>query len=284
MKVKANNKGFSLTEVLMSVGVLAVGMSFIAGVFPVAIHYSTVSTERTIATIVADEAFAKVRLFGQNIDLGSSVWPGVPSQAIDYNRTKDCVDFNDVCRYYLNFYNNVAPWELVYSEFTYPSTSDYDDISQKKYWWWALCRRVSPLIGSRNIQVTVFVNRVRGRNLEYRNPYNPANSTTEFPKPIKVEVLQPSTLQNDELLILDYYTNVDDEVFINDGYTIVDNETGDIYRVVERYADRPTDILLDRKWEGADLSTVAGYVWVIPPPKNGGRSPCIGVFQKVISF
>jgi prepilin-type N-terminal cleavage/methylation domain-containing protein len=56
------NNGFSLMEMLLSIGVLSVGMIFIAGVFPVAIHFSTVSTERTIAAVVADEAFAKIKI------------------------------------------------------------------------------------------------------------------------------------------------------------------------------------------------------------------------------
>ncbi|GAH37480.1 unnamed protein product [marine sediment metagenome] len=38
-------------------------MLFIAGTFPVAIYFSTIATERTIAAVAADEAFAKVRLY-----------------------------------------------------------------------------------------------------------------------------------------------------------------------------------------------------------------------------
>ena len=45
----------------MAVGLLAVGMLFIAGFFPVGIHLTTVATERTMAPIVADEAFAKIQ-------------------------------------------------------------------------------------------------------------------------------------------------------------------------------------------------------------------------------
>src|SRR3989304_725254 len=59
-------RGFSLTEVLLAMGTLAVGMLFIAGVFPVSIHFTTVASERTIAAAVADEAFAKIKLYGIN--------------------------------------------------------------------------------------------------------------------------------------------------------------------------------------------------------------------------
>ena len=64
-------EGFSLTEVLIAVGLLAVGMLFIAGAFPVSIHFTTVATERTIAPIVADEAFAKCRLY---FNISTIVW------------------------------------------------------------------------------------------------------------------------------------------------------------------------------------------------------------------
>jgi len=56
--------GFSLTEVLLAVGTLAIGMIFISGTFLTGIHFSTIATERTIAAVVADEAFAKIRLYG----------------------------------------------------------------------------------------------------------------------------------------------------------------------------------------------------------------------------
>ena len=63
-------KGFSLAEVLIAVGIFAVAMMFIAGVFPVGIHFTTVSIERTTAAVIADEAFAKIKLYG--IDISSS--------------------------------------------------------------------------------------------------------------------------------------------------------------------------------------------------------------------
>ncbi len=48
----------------MAVGTLAVGMTFIAGTFLTGIYLSTFSTERTIAAVAAEEAFAKMRIFG----------------------------------------------------------------------------------------------------------------------------------------------------------------------------------------------------------------------------
>jgi len=62
------HRGFSLAEVLLAVATLAIGMIFIGGTFVVGVHFATVSTERTIAAVVAKEAFAKVRIFGVDRD------------------------------------------------------------------------------------------------------------------------------------------------------------------------------------------------------------------------
>jgi hypothetical protein len=103
--------------------------------------------------------------------------------------------------------------------------------------------------------------------------------------PVLVPVSISGVFGNRELTI----QNPLDKTFINDGYTIVDNETGDIYRVLERYADDPTTpavdeervILLDRNWQGVNPTDL---VWVVPPPIGGGRYPCIAIYQRVIGF
>ena len=62
----------------------------------------------------------------------------------------------------------------------------------------------------------------------------------------------------------------------------MDNATGHIYRVLERYSAPSDVVLLDRDWDAGPPNPTA--VWVIPPPVNGGRYPCVGVFQKIIRF
>lgn len=237
MKSERKYRGFSLTEVLLAVGTFGIGMIFVAGVFPVAIHFTTVATERTIAAVVADEAFAKIRLYG----------------VVDFN-LPGCINFNDV-----SFVNQ--------SEFAYPSTDP--NIMQKQYYWSALCRRVDP--NSQLVQVTVFVSRKIVSGTMYVGGQN-------WPVPVRVGISIVAGIGNENKLTI----NVpDEETFINDGYTIVDNETGDIYRVVERFADTPGTIELDRPLQGVNPPDL---VWVVPPPIGGGRYPCIAIYQKVIGF
>ena len=66
MRKKQQYRGFSLTEVLLALGTLAIGMVFVGSAFLVGIHFTTIATERTIAAVAADEAFAKIRLYGVN--------------------------------------------------------------------------------------------------------------------------------------------------------------------------------------------------------------------------
>ena len=250
------NRGFSLTEVLIAVGILAVGMTFIAGVFPAGIYLTTIATERTIAAVAADEAFAKIEIYarydpGNPINLGNLVVGELrPNENATFNNILPAMNdpINDPC------------------EFLYPSIRIGPGDPCQQYCWSVLFRRVAP-DPNRLVQVTVFVCRKVSPNLKYPAP--PVGSgTVDWPMPVRVGV---SGTGNNELTINSGY-----ETFINDGYTIVDNQTGRFYRVLERYKSPDDDtILLDRRWEGGS----SGSVWVVPPPVGGGRYPCIAVYQ-----
>lgn len=245
---KRKHNGFSLMEMLLSIGVLSVGMMFIAGVFPVAIYFSTVSTERTIAAVVADEAFAKIRIYANEV--GIDIVPNDPN--------------DDVLKNFIDILNDsISP-----DEFAYPSAI-ID--TAKQYYWSALCSWVEGDANSPVVQVTVFVSRKVAPHLKY---HTEDGNGLDRPVPVKVGVSQTSS---NELEIDDD----NEKNFINDGYTIVDDETGWIYRVLKRYpGDNDTIILLDRDWDGDS----SGNVWVVPPPENGSRGPCIAVYQRVIQF
>ena len=183
MNKELKNAGFSLTEVLLAVGTFAIGMIFVAGVFPVAIHFTTVATERTIAAVVTDEAFAKIKIYDVNLAL-------LPPTG--------CHDFNDV--------SGIWPVPINPDEFAYPSTDP--NIMQKQYYWSALCRRVDP--NSQLVQVTVFVSRKVGSGTMYHG------GTGGRPVPVPVDVLQFS---NDELQIIGDITLINDGYTIVDNKT-----------------------------------------------------------------
>lgn len=236
--------GFSLVEVLMAVGTLAIGMIFIAGTFLVGIHLTTVSTERTIATVVANEAFAKVELFG--------VDPTDPNLLID----------------------RLTPFEMLKplfvprpvnpDEFAYPSTQTLPD---KQYFWSAVCRRY-PSDPNHDVQVTVFVSRKVGAASKY---IDALGSVIDRPVAVQVGV---SGSPGSRLL-----TITGDPRWISAGCTIAEDSTGEIYRVVDN-GPGPTEIVLDpdKPWLGGDK------VWVVPPPIGRGKGPCIAVYQKIVSF
>lgn len=270
MNNEQKHSGFSLTEVLIAVGILSVGMIFVAGVFPAGIYLMTIATERTIAAVAADEAFAKIKIYATgdldnspiNDDYDPNEWP------LEVKNAEALADFNDA---------NVFPAtaDINSNEFAYPSDPGID-VSEKQYCWSALCRLTELYNAALNpnppVQVTVFINRKTGLGLRYPKddldvPYY------DWPMPVKVSVVQGGSAN--ELRI------TGDKRFINDGCTIVDDATGRIYRVLERYVPPADDtILLDGRWEGG----ASGFVWVVPPPVGGGRYPCIAVYQKVIRF
>jgi Tfp pilus assembly protein PilW len=258
MQCLSRQRGFSLTETLLAVGTLAVGLLFIAGTFMTGIFLATVSTERTIAAVAADEAFAKIQVFGLDLDApdlkSTGFMPYEPNAPVGY---------------------------------LYPSTVD---TSGSQYCWVALCRRVSPT--SRLVQIVVFVSRKAGTNVRYwvrqPDPNDLTLSPSDLPRPVRVKV-EPSGAATaaDELRIVDAVGSdaTDESEFVNDGSVLVADQTGHIYRVLERYAAQPDVVKLDRLWEEDPPASGADqWVWVIPPPISGGRNPFIAVYQRMLRF
>ncbi len=292
MAERVNRRGFSIAEVLIAIGILAVAMIFIAGVFPVGIRFTQVSIDRTTAAIAANEAFAKIRLYCDEVAPDVTLLRA--DEQRDFNDWFDAVDISD--DYFVDA-----------NTFSYPTdnTIDFDD---KQYCWSALCRRADSFTAGpntvdpgRDIQVTVFVCRRAGSGARYYKPDSYGGitlNTDQLPRPVRVKVAQVSGGRDNELQITTYV----EKTLINDGVLIVDGPTGRIYRVLERYKDPDDDrILLDKNfiwddWRGGMLFSPR-YVWVVAPSaplssQRGiigvwqvrGKNPCVGVYQKVIRF
>jgi hypothetical protein len=247
-------------ETLLAVGTLAVGMLFIGGTFMTGVYFTTISTERTIAAVAAQEAFAKIRLYG--LDPND---PGLKSNAF-------------------------VPYEQVRTipsvEFLYPSTWD---ASASQYSWSALCKRVSG--NSRLVQVTVFICRETGAHMKYwvrkTGASAPQLDPVDRPHPVRVTIVQNAGQNADEASIVDAVTTdtIDEHTFINDGASLVDDATGQIYRVLVRAADQPDKIKLDRSWTGGAITPPAGGgVWVVPPASSSGRNALVAVYQETLRF
>ena len=265
MRKNRNNFGFSLTEVLLALGTLSIGMIFVAGVFPVAIYFSTQATEQTIAAVVADEAIAKIRLFA----VGDPIDP------------TDDLDFTQLIFDGLTNFEDALGVTIDPGEFSYPS-DPCTYIADRRYWWSALLRRASADPCSPLVQVTVFVSRRIGAGTTYRYRTDPDDpfGISDYPVPVVVRVSGVAGGGNENKLTIDAAA---DRPLINDGYAIVDDENGQIYQVRERYPSPNDDTIeLDRPWNPGLVSP--DRVWVIPPPVRGGRYPCIAVYQKLIRF
>jgi len=279
MNRRRRQNGFSIAEILIAVGILTVAMLFIAGVFPVGIRFMQVSADRTTAAFVASEAFAKVQLYAGRVD------PQLDSEL----RFTEARDFND----WFDDVDSSDDYVIDANTFSYP-TDDSISFDDKHYCWSAILRRTE----GRDVQVTVFVSRKAGAAAKYYLPdYSSfgtdgyasiSDANDRLPHPVRVDVNDVQNRANE--------LRISNPKLINDGDIIVDDPTGRIYRVLQRYADPDKDIILLDKdfiltdWQGDSISGDR-FVWVVPPPaapggnrKVSGKSPCVGIYQKVIRF
>ena len=289
--------GFSLTEVLIATGIMAIGLVMVATLFPVGVHLTALTTERTIGAIVADEAFAKIQLYGLRDFIN---WP-VAQAAIAAGATIPQAEAETeyACNDFQYIANGIGPgpdniwWnadDVNMGEFLYPSTP-LPAGQPHNYHWSALCRRV----GAKNVQVTVFVTRKIAAASQFRawDPLTPDYGPNgNWPKPVPVNVAFDNSdpLKSKELSIVagpGGLAVTDSGYFFDDGYTIVDNYSGGIYRVLEvkdvLNADGlPDTLILQQDWIDNGLATET--IWVVPPAVGNTRYPCVAVYQKVIRF
>jgi prepilin-type N-terminal cleavage/methylation domain-containing protein len=278
MKSAIKQSGFSLTEVLMAVGILSIAMMMIAAMFPVAIYLTSVAAERTMAAIVADEAFAKIQLYGFENPVPQP--DDSTNRAIFYDKTYDYEQaHNDPC---LGGTYDLFPDinEINPIEFSYPPVDPCTN--SRQYYWSALCRKLDANATSTDTQylVTVFVARKTNPALTYYW-YDPCHyCDPNRPRVIDIDV-NDSPSGPDRLKIVES----DKAKYVNPPTTIFDANTGQFYRVTDKIGIGNIDaniVTLDRNW---DANGQQRPVWLIPPPETGGRNAGIEVYgPRIIKF
>jgi len=283
------NDGFSLTEVLIATGILTIGFVLIAGTFPVGIKLTALATERTIGAVTADEAFAKIQLYGFHpVYSDPSSWPRLNPN--DPNTA--CVDYADVAPPWFRT-NEYAYPDFVYPEFSYPSTDTGDE---KKYYWSAVCRHI---VETGDVQVTVFVSRTMGTNVNYPYWDNVSDrwETINYPRPVLVKVYVPQLpfeipIKQPDIIVEDDgndNTHLAPAEYVRDGAILVDAVSGQVIRVLECTIDQTSASVVFA--DQVSSYKLSGWLWVIPPsvqvgdqpPVVTGRYPCVGVYQRVLA-
>jgi len=102
---KDRRPAFTLTEVLMAVGILGVGLTMVASIFPVAVDQSRRSREITQAALCARSASAMIRVLRNNIktwrknagggSVQEEIWGLLPEKLKVYDPTEFLYDHED---------------------------------------------------------------------------------------------------------------------------------------------------------------------------------------------
>ena len=257
--------------------------------------------------MAGNEAFAKIKLY--DIDFSKfnhgTGWQNTTyHQRYDFHRYNSSnvlissIDNKDLDKFNISY---VDPLKNISSlEKFYPSDENINK-NDIKYSWAAIGRLVDP--NDYRVEVTVFVSHKIAQSTRYHEA-NSSDSTLVsggmvlWPEPIKVkvEVAMFGGKRKDNILKFGHSSEVD---LIVVGSTIVDDRTSRLYRVVDRFEDGGNwYIVLDRNWEynwcdkdgnwedsgGNPFTFDPEFVWVIPPGIGASKSPCVGVYQRIINL
>jgi hypothetical protein len=287
---------------LIATAIMTVGLVMIATIFPVGVRLTGLSAERSVAAVVADEAFAKIQLYGLRDFVN---WPAAQLNPVAGNPDPDATYYFCDLFSYTTMYEDAGPDGLygtpddvyvdsAWDEFLYPSFMNSGE--EQKYHWSALCRRTD----LKDVQVTVLITNKTFAGMSYHafqydgTDYVPSQ-TGPWPSPVRVSVSFDAAAGQEKILRLaddSYYTAAEAQAFFGEGFTIVDDYSGRIYRVLEvKDVDDPADGVMDLvlydDWQPDPAVTVFPHmetVWVVPPGVGSDRYPCVGVFQRVIRF
>ena len=289
-KQRTRNAGFSLTEVLMAAGILAVGFMMLLTLFPLGLQLTAKQTEATIGTLAAREAFSNASMIMQSNltqklpvpnsgyeDFRSIFWTDNADGVID-DREGDYVAGN-------------GDYELSYDPylFLYPTASDVSD-ENKKYNSAVLigdlngdyaeaivfaCRRVGteanfPLLVADDILTNAehVGNRPSLLSLQIDNDFVDDAERGDLLKIHSTHDLVLDTVGIDKFISLDSYIAAD--------------STGNIYRVVGiQSGTGEYYIRINAGLTGAQREAF-GRIWFVPPAIGANRSAAVDASRQTI--
>ena len=160
-------------------------------------------------------------------------------------------------------YNEVSPAFTDPDEYDYPSAPVTAD--DKNYSWSAICRDVGGAGG--DVQVRVFVSRKAGSGARPMPVKVNIEVVGSSPGPVVFEITE--TAKND---------------FIVPGSKLFSDGSGALYTVVSRDVLAGDVVQVEVESEISPSVGGSGDMWVVPPAVGGSRNPCIGVYQRTITF
>ncbi len=276
-----SRNGFSLTEVLLATGILAIGFVLIATIFPAGIKLTAMAAEKTLAPAMAEEARAAVRLYDVDADkLPSSGEVQSVLFSAEYLSDQSVQSF-------VQFYG-IPPHDprllttinaRLTADSLYPSLPKesyaQNPAQNQRYCWAVLCRKDTTT--AEGYQIRIFLCRWRKELRYYGFDYDKSagvftQKEKERPTPVPVRVnavygRSDVTIESDQPV----YPQETCRQFFPEGAWAVEDRNGHIYQIIKRDG---TTLSLNRNWLSGSGQNI---LWVVPPAVGSNRNPCIEV-------
>ncbi|HOK67123.1 MAG TPA: prepilin-type N-terminal cleavage/methylation domain-containing protein [Anaerohalosphaeraceae bacterium] len=291
-----NQNGFSLTEVLLATGILAIGFVLIATIFPAGIKLTAMAAEKTLAPAMAEEARAAVRLYDVDADkLPNSGEVRSVLFSAEYLSDKSLKYFFRRLIYPNPFNPEVNPLPAegtqpyenlmaevnrqIASDLMYPSLPKeyfaHNPAQNQRYCWAVLCRKDTT--AAEGYQIRIFLCRWRKELRYYGFDYDKSagvftQKEKERPMPLPVRV--NAVYGRSEVTIESNQPVYPQEIcrqFFPEGAWVVEDRNGHIYQIIKRDG---TTLLLNRNWQSGSGQSI---LWVVPPAVDSSRNPCMEV-------